>query len=200
MSMMSSGPGAGAGRVAAGEAEAAAHETLVAEGAAVASTTKKRSRFVRILLWCVPKPKSSDGWTNTLAIAAVIFIPLWFILAHKWNPTYVPVRPWVWAVPWIISVYWLGAQMVFLSVSIQKSAEQIRWTEIVIAFLPPISCLVTFGVIDVLWWLNLYPLGGFQMHEFVAFFSVTAFYAFVGGGVRFALKGKIFGQLGAVNN
>ena len=200
MSMTSSGPGAGASRVAAGEAEAAAHETLIAEGTAVASTTKKHSRFVRILLWCVPKPKSSDGWTNTLAVGAMILIPVWFIVAHKWNPTYAPIRGWVWATPWIVSLYWLGAQMVFLSVSIQKSAEQIRWTEIFIAFLPLISCMVTFGVISVLAILDLYPLGGFQMHEFLAFFSVTALYAFVGGGVRFALKGKIFGQLGAVNN
>ena len=197
MSMMSSGPGAGASRLAAGEAEAV-HETIAAEEVAV--TSKKHNRLIRILLWCVPKPKSSDGWTNTLAIGATILIPLWFIIAHKVSPNYVPATWWVGTIPWIISFYWLGVQMVFLSVSIQKSAEQIRWTEIFIAFLPLISCMVTFGVVCVLRILNLYPLGAFQMHEFLAFFSATALYAFVGGGVRFALKGKIFGQLGAVNN
>lgn len=183
------------------------HRAAIAEEAAVLALNendppaKKQPFWLRMLLKCVPKtPDSADGWTNVMAISGTILIPVWFYLAHKWNPSYVPIRAPVWSVPWLIAFFWFGIQMLFLSISMQKSTDEIRFREILIAFLPLLSCTITLTVMVVLWVVGIYQLGGFQLHEMVAFISAAVLNASIGGGVRFALKGKIFGQLGAVNN
>src|SRR5581483_3682906 len=136
-------PGIGVGGAArAAEAETMHELTHAQVEEAVAATRKKRPLLMRVLLACIPRPKTTESWTNWLSWAATIGIPLWFTAAHAWNADYDPHRAPVWAVPATLCVIWMGFQMVLLASSVQKTTEEIRWRDIVVSVLPLISCVV----------------------------------------------------------
>jgi hypothetical protein len=172
-------------------------ETVTEEAVMTNNRRRRRPLLVRIIIGCIPRPKSADGWTNMLVWFAALAIPAWYMVSYMFG-AHNPSHPFMWAMPWIIAYpFWFAAQMLFLVVSSQRSSEEIRYWEVFKAWMAPTSMLITVAVFSMLAIEGKYHYGEFQWNTTAAFFSATFLNAAIGGAVRFALKGRLFGQLGS---
>jgi len=154
--------------------------------------------MMRILMRCIPRsPKTADGWTNALVWVAVIGVPVAFIISYYSSRGFsTPSSGFVWAAPWIVAYpFWFAIQMLFLAISSQRTAEDISYWETFISIAAPVSCLLTMVVLIMLWMRGEYNFGPFQWNMMLAFLSAAALNCGIGGAVRFALKGRLFGQI-----
>lgn len=165
-----------------------------------AATQRRRSLFLRICLGCIPRsPKSADGLTNWLVTIALIGVPAWFVGSYYYGQ-HEPSVGFIWAAPWIVAYpLWFAIQMLCLSVSSQKKPEDITYWEIFYSMAAPTACFVTAALFILLWYQGKYHFGYFQWNSMLAFFSATLLNAAIGGSVRFALKGRYFGNLSGNN-
>ena len=103
----------------------------------------------------------ADRWSVILAFAVALFVPLWFFGANAWNPEYVPVRPWVWAVPGIGALLYVFLQFWLLLNSAGRS-DEIGMSDTVVSLIAFMSCFGTLIALSILAYQGNYNLGAFQ--------------------------------------
>jgi hypothetical protein len=120
--------------------------------AAQASLTQSTTRFGR---------RSDEGWSMGLALVAMVLIPSYFFLVPFYSPQYVPIRPWVWAVPGMVCILYLFAQFWALMQSAGRS-DDIGMKDIVVSLLAALSSFGTLVGIVILWAEDRFYFGPFQ--------------------------------------
>jgi hypothetical protein len=180
------------------DTEAAAHNEM----SAVQHVKKERGFLARVIISCIPhSPKSADRITNRLVYGACLVVPLTFVISYYHSQGHAqPSFGFIWAIPWVVSMLWFGFQMLCLAFSSQQSVEEISYKEILICFLAPIVCIGVLIVFVMLWILRDYSFGPFQWNMMFAALLATGLNAGIGGAVRFALKGRLFGNLTGGNS
>ncbi len=169
---------------------AAAEAVIVQEQAVLASSAKKHGICMRILHYC--RPKTPDGYSMWLTGALVVLVPTWFWLANLWNPHYTPHQAWVWSVPWIVSYAYFIVKLQFVLQSAVEHTEKIGLKEMFISLVALLSVSFTALVLLVLWILNYYYLGGFQVHLLTALITAAGSELLTTATIRFVVNKRYF--------
>jgi hypothetical protein len=104
---------------------------------------------------------SDERWSMGLAMLAAVLIPAYFFLVPFYSPEYVPIRPWVWAVPGLVCIVYLFAQFWALMQSAGRS-DDIGMKDIVVSLVAALSSFGTLVGIVILWAENKLYFGPFQ--------------------------------------
>jgi hypothetical protein len=138
---------------------------------------------------------SDERWSMGLALAAMVLIPAYFFLVPLYSPTYVPVRPWVWAVPGIVCIVYLFAQFWALMHSAGRS-DDIGMKDTIVSLLAALSSFGTLVAIVILWGQGRLHFGVFQAMAIITI-TITMFGELIfTAWVRYLVNRRYFASVG----
>jgi hypothetical protein len=130
-----------------------------------------------------------------LAIAAMVLVPTYFFIVPFYSPEYIPIRPWVWAMPGIVCIVYLFAQFWALMQSAGRS-DDIGMTDIIVSLLAALSSFGTMVGIVILWSQGRMHFGPFQAMAIVTV-TLTAFGELIfTAWVRYLVNRRYFSSVG----
>jgi hypothetical protein len=138
--------------------------------------------------------RSDESWSMGLAITAMVLIPAYFFMVPLYSPQYVPIRPWVWAMPGIICIVYLFAQFWALMQSAGRS-DDIGMMDIVVSLLAALSSFGTLVGIVILWSEERMHFGPFQAMALITVTLTTFGEMIFTAWVRYLVNRRYFSSV-----
>jgi hypothetical protein len=138
---------------------------------------------------------SDERWSIGLALVATVLIPTYFFLVPLYSPQYVPIRPWVWAVPGMVCILYLFAQFWALMQSAGCS-DDIGMKDIVVSLLAALSSFGTLVGIVILWTEDRLYFGPFQAMAVITITLTTFGELIFTAWVRYLVNRRYFSSVG----
>jgi hypothetical protein len=143
--------------------------------------------------------RSDESWSMGLALAAMVLIPVYFFIVPFYSPQYVPIRPWVWAMPGIVCIVYLFAQFWALMQSAGRS-DDIGMMDIVVSLLAALSSFGTLVGIVILWSLDRMHFGPFQAMALLTVTLTTFGDLLFTAWVRYLVNRRYFSSVGPAHH
>jgi hypothetical protein len=138
---------------------------------------------------------ADEHWSIGLAIAAMLIIPAYFFLVPLYSPEYVPVRPWVWAIPGLMCITYLFAQFWALMQSAGRS-DEIGMTDMVVSLFAALSSFGSLVGIIILWAEGRLHFGPFQAMAIITITLTTFGELIFTAWVRYLVNRRYFSSVG----
>jgi hypothetical protein len=143
--------------------------------------------------------QSDESWSMGLALAAMVLIPVYFFIVPFYSPQYVPIRPWVWAMPGIVCIVYLFAQFWALMQSAGRS-DDIGMMDIVVSLLAALSSFGTLMGIVILWAEDRLYFGPFQAMAIITVTLATFGELLFTAWVRYLVNRRYFSSVGPAHH
>jgi hypothetical protein len=105
---------------------------------------------------------TDERWSMGMALAATVLVPAYFFGTPYYSPEYVPIRPWVWAMPGVICILYLFAQFWALLHSAGRS-DDIGMKDTVVSLVSALSSFGTLIAMSIFWVQGSFHFGVFQV-------------------------------------
>ncbi len=113
-------------------------------------------------------------WMGFGSLLLAFGIPFWYLAVRmNWYPNEVPNYPWLWSLPTIICFVLFTAQIFWTLRAATADSDDLGMGKDWMAQLAVWSCIATAVAMFVLWTVEKYTLGWFQIQSIVSF-TVTA--------------------------
>lgn len=116
---------------------------------------------------------SDERWSMGMALVALVAVPAYFFGVPFYSAEYVPIRPWVWAMPGVICIFYLFAQFWALLHSAGRS-DDIGMKDTVVSLLTALSSFGTLVAMIIYWSQGNFYFGIFQWMAIITA-TVTTF-------------------------